>query len=360
MTLKIGTLDITDPVVAPSYGDGLVSRWCRRHLLDPRDEVFVRLTLVAIARAVALMVALGVALHFTRVPPLLVGAVYLAVWGWSVPPVVLMLHNTMHRAFIRSPRWLNRAQGLAMTLFMGIPSAYPEHHLGMHHAEDNMLDDLSSTIRYRRDSFLHFLAYFFRFLFFSHVELALYLRRRGRRRMMRRMLVGELGQLCLIAAVCWASPWFGLFALVLPTIIIRFMMMAGNWGQHAFINTGRSNNGLANAITCVNSAYNRRCFNDGYHIGHHLKASRHWTEMPKDFVDNHAAYVAAGAIVFERVDFFAVSLLLWTGQWRALARRYVRLDGVARSDDEIVAMLRARVQPVREWAAAELAPAQAS
>jgi hypothetical protein len=30
----------------------------------------------------------------------------------------------------------------------------------MHHVEDNMPEDLSSTMRYQRDSFLHFLHYF--------------------------------------------------------------------------------------------------------------------------------------------------------------------------------------------------------
>ena len=44
-----------------------------------------------------------------------------------------------------------------------------------------------------------------------------------------------------------------------------------------------------------------------------------------------------------------VSLLLWTGRWRVLARRFVRLDGQPRSDDEVIALLKARVQPVREW-----------
>ena len=32
-------------------------------------------------------------------------------------------------------------------------------------------------------------------------------------------------------------------------------------------------------------------------------------------------------IVFEGLDFFLVSILLWTGQWKTLAKRYVRLDG---------------------------------
>lgn len=349
---------ITDPVSAPTYEDGVLSRWCREHLAEPRDEVFVRLTLASMARMGVLMVALWVAIYVVHVPAILAGALYLALWGWSVPPVVLMLHCTMHRLFVKSPRWLNRAQLYAMSLTMGIPPAYPDHHLAMHHAEDNMLGDLSSTLRHRRDSFLHFLVYFGRFVLLSYIELPLYFSRTRKHRVMRRMMFGEYGLILVCAVVCWLAPAFGLFALVLPALIIRFMMMTGNWGQHAFINTARSNDGLANAITCINSAYNQRCFNDGYHIGHHLRATRHWTDMPQDFIDNQDKYVAAGAIVFEKIDFFAVSVLLWTGQWKTLARHYVRLDGVERSDEEVIEMLRARVQPVREWKAEELAPAE--
>src|SRR5262249_37279460 len=109
--------------------------------------------------------------------------------------------------------------------------------------------------------------------------------------------------------------------------------------------------------TCVNSGYNRRCFNDGYHIGHHLKANRHWAELPQDFEDNRAMYAEKGALVFEGLDFFLVSVLLWTGPYKTLARRFVRLDGAGRSAADVVARLKRRVVPVveSEWLAA-LAP----
>ena len=82
-----------------------------------------------------------------------------------------------------------------------------------------------------------------------------------------------------------------------------------------------------------------------------MKANRHWTEMPQDFIDNREMYVREGALVFEGVNFFLVSLLLWTGQWRVLAKHFVRLDGKERSDDDVIAMLKSRVQPVQaeEW-----------
>jgi hypothetical protein len=85
----------------------------------------------------------------------------------------------------------------------------------------------------------------------------------------------------------------------------------GNWGQHAFIDPSRPGDSYVNSITCINSPYNQRCFNDGYHIGHHVKQNRHWTELPKDFLDNQARYLKEGCIVFEGIDFFMVSVLLF-------------------------------------------------
>jgi fatty acid desaturase len=233
-----------------------------------------------------------------------------------------------------------------MTFFFGIPTGYTEHHMGMHHVEDNMWDDLSSTLRYRRDSFLDFLAYWARFFFFTLIDLVAYLNKNRRTAMARRALVGELSHQALIVVMLLVNWRVGLVAFAFPYFTVRFMMMAGNWGQHAFINTGRKNDGISNSITCINSGYNKRCFNDGYHIGHHLKANRHWTELPQDLLDSREMYVREGAIVFEGIDFFMVSVLLWTGSWRVLARRFVRLDGKERSDEDVIALLKARVQPV--------------
>jgi len=338
---------ITDPTSAPTYGDGPLSRWCKGALYEPRDEVFVRLSLKVTAVMSVAMVVLFTFFHWALVP------VYLALWGWLSAPVILMLHCTMHRPFIRRPKWLDRIHPYVMSFFFGIPTGYAEHHLGMHHVEDNMPEDLSSTLRYRRDSFLNFLVYFGRFFFGILVELTLYLTRKRRNRMARRALAGELTHVSVIAVAMLIHWRFALVALFIPFCTIKFLMMAGNWGQHAFINTARKNDGLSNSITCINSGYNHRAFNDGYHIGHHLKANRHWTEMPKDLEDNREAYARAGAIVFEGLDFFLVSLLLWTGRWNVLARHFVRLDGQPRSDEDVIAMLKSRVQPVHveDWGA---------
>jgi fatty acid desaturase len=346
-TIPTTPFELKDPTAAPAYGDGPLSRWCKVALYEPRDEVFIRLTLKVSVVMLLAMAGLFAFFHWSLVP------VYLAVWGWYAPPVILMLHCTMHRPFVRHPKWLGRAHPYVMSFLFGIPTGYAEHHMGMHHIEDNMPEDLSSTIRYRRDSFLHFLVYWGRLFIFGVIELPLYLTRKRRRAMVKRVIAGELAHQALIVVALLIDWRFGLVAFAFPYFTVRFMMMAGNWGQHAFINTGRKNDGISNAITCINCSYNRRAFNDGYHIGHHLKANRHWTELPQDFFDNWETYARSEAIVFEGLDFFLVSLLLWTGQWRVLARRFVRLNEGGQSDEDVIVMLKSRVQPVHveDWAA---------
>jgi len=346
------SLTIDDPQTVPTYGDGPLTRWCQRALHDPRDEVFVRLTLRALAIQITAMVLLHAALTYTQLPAWLPCLAYLVLWGWCTPPIILMLHCTMHRKFIRSPEWLDAVHPYVMSVFFGMPMGFREHHIGMHHVEDNMPEDLSSTLRYRRDSFWHFLHYFGRFFFLVSFELPQYLASHKRKKMARSAALGEILQWSVVIGALLLFDWrFGVTAFVLPLVLSRFSMMAGNWGQHAFINTQKPNSGIANAISCINTTYNKRCFNDGYHIGHHVRAKRHWAELPADFLASRELYVREEVIVFQGVDFFMVSLLLWLGAWKTLAKHYVRL-GREMSDEEVIALLQSRVHPVHEWPAA--------
>jgi hypothetical protein len=122
-------------------------------------------------------------------------------------------------------------------------------------------------------------------------------------------------------------------------------MMCGNWGQHAFVDREAPENCYRNSITCINTAYNRRCFNDGYHIGHHIKQTRHWTEMPEDFSSNIATYAKERAIVFSGIDFFMVWLYLMLGRYNWLAKAYVQLDENNKlSESEIIELLKSRTR----------------
>jgi hypothetical protein len=226
------------------------------------------------------------------------------------------------------------------------PETYFAHHVGMHHPENNLEDDLSSTMRFRRDSAVDFARYFLRFFFGILVELLTYLGRRGRRGLLVRAAVGELSFYAALVVLFFVNWRATLFVFFLPFVISRFAMMAGNWAQHAFIDPASPENSYRNSITCINSLYNKRCFNDGYHIGHHIKQTRHWLEMPEDFLRNLDKYEAEGAIVFEGVDYFPVWLGLMFKRYDWLASKMVQLGPRQRSREELVALLRSRTRPI--------------
>jgi hypothetical protein len=334
---------LTDPTKVPTYAPTAFQRGIESMLFDPRDAVFVRLTLKAILVMVPAITLLY--LHFSW---------WVAPFFWLGQllglgsPVILMLHNTMHRPFIKAPRWVNRAHPYAMSLLFGIPTGYMEHHLGMHHVENNLRADLSSTMRFQRDSFFDWLRYAGRFLFFIHFDLWSYLSSKNRRGMAIRAIGSDYLHVIFMVAMCFVNWQATFVAFIAPYFIVRTMMMVGNWGQHAFIDPSRPGDSYVNSITCINSVYNQRCFNDGYHIGHHVKQNRHWAELPQDFLDNMERYRKEGCIVFEGLDFFFVSVLLYLHRYDVLARLFVRLPGDERTDAEVIAFLKSRTARIAD------------
>jgi fatty acid desaturase len=217
----------------------------------------------------------------------------------------------------------------------------------MHHAENNLEDDLSTTLPYRRDSLPHFLAYFFLFFFGALVQLLTYFAKKRRYSLLLRCALGETLFYVAVGGLFFVNWRATLIVFVIPFLITRFAMMAGNWGQHAFVDEAAPANNYRNSITCINSSYNRRCFNDGYHIGHHLKSTRHWTEMPGEFERNIRTYEAEGAIVFAGIDFFVVWFFLMLKRYDWLAARMVPLGDAQPSVEESIAVLRSRTQWTR-------------
>jgi fatty acid desaturase len=331
---------VRDPVYQPLQTPDRQARVAERFIYDRRDIPFLKLMVILSAT----VIPTGVALFFSRSFSWWLGGLHIALVIYFLGPFVLMLHNTSHRRLFRQPwGWMNRYIPWVLGPFFGeSPEAYFTHHVGMHHPENNLDDDLSTTLPYRRDSFVDFLRYFFHFFFFGLFELASYFNARRRRALFWRTLVGELSFYLLAIGLAFVSWRATLIVFVAPLVITRFAMMAGNWAQHAFVEEGSPDNSYRNSITCINCTYNRRCFNDGYHIGHHLKATRHWTELPEEFARSVATYAKENAFVFEGIDFFGVWCCLMLRRYDWLAARIVRLREETRSPDEIIALLRSR------------------
>ena len=334
---------ITDPQTEPKYANSAFQRWIEGMLYETRDAVFVRLAMKNVVLVLPLIIAL-----YLRFSWWFAAATWVVQIAWLAPPAILMLHNTMHRPFFKSPRILNRVVPYTMSLLFGIPTGYMEHHVGMHHSENNLRADISSTMGYQRDSFPHWFLYFLRFLFTSHVKLTKYFLKKNRPAMARRAMTSDALHVVFMIAMSFVNWRATLAAFVVPYCFMRFAMMLGNWGQHAFIDASRPGDSFVNSITCINSSYNRRCFNDGYHIGHHIKQTRHWTEMPGDFEANLDLYFKSGCIVFEGIDFSMVSVFLFLKRYDRLAKAFVRLPGDNRTDAEVIELLKSRTRRIAD------------
>lgn len=337
-------LVVTDPTYRPREHSGLIDRIGLALINDKRDLPFIKL-MMAIS---AIVIPFAVCLYIPGLFSWWLVPVYLfLVLGVFLGPYILMLHNTSHRPLFKVKYgWMRHYITWVMGPFFGeTPETYFAHHIGMHHPENNLEDDLSSTMRFQRDSLADFGRYLGRFYSLGVVELLIYMWRRRRIKLWRRALIGELSYYLAIVALLILNWQATLVVFVIPIIFARFAMMAGNWAQHAFIDASAPDNCYRNSITCINCSYNRRCFNDGYHIGHHLKANRHWTEMPVEFEANRENYAREGAIVFERVDFFIVWFFLMLKRYDWLADRFVDLRG-GMSREEIIALLKERTRRI--------------
>jgi hypothetical protein len=355
------TIVLTDPRYTPKPRYSLFERFALRFIRDPRDLPFAHLC----AQMTFVLLPCAAALFVPGVFRWWLAPVYVALlMGVFFDRYILMLHNTSHRKlFLKQHSWLGFYIPWVLGPFAGqTPGTYFAHHIGMHHAEENMQADLSSTMPFQRDRLWHFLRYWSRFFFFAPIELPIYHARKGRPRYLRMTIIGELAWYALVVTLGFTLGWAPTVTVfVVPLLLARFLMMAGNWAQHAFIDAADPINPYLNSIVTINCRYNRRCYNDGYHVGHHESAGRHWTDMPADFEAKRARYVAHEAIVFEGVDYFMVWLLLMTKQYGALADRFVDLGDTPRSKDEIIALFKRRLRPVTQpQGSASLEPAFAS
>lgn len=278
------------------------------------------------------------------------GLVYIAVFLVYLGPYILMLHNISHRPiFHYSLRFLNFWPQAVLGMFFGMtPYTYFSHHLGMHHPENNLTTDLSSTLKYRRDSFLGFLHYWLSFAIFGIFTLGYYFVKRGRWALFRKAILGEISWYLIITGlVIYWNAEVTLYVFVIPLLLTRFLLMAGNWTQHAFVDTTDPANPYLNSITFIDSPYNKRCFNDGYHIGHHVNMNRHWLDMPGDFLDNLKTYRETQSIVFRKLDYFIIWIFLMAKQYGILSRFFVDLSEKKRSRDEIIDLMRSRMAPLK-------------
>ena len=337
--------EISDPVFSPSSYNAFDKFWLKR-IRDERDLPFIYLTL----NISLIMIPLGILLYMPFIQGWiwwLVAFLYFVFNNFVFKgPFGLMLHCTSHRAWFKEKyNWANYYLPWFVGPFFGqTPDTYASHHLGMHHRENNLEDDLSSTMHYQRDSIRHFMAYFFNFFFLGAVTLSIYFHRLNQKKLRNRVIRGELIFLLMCIGLAFINWQATLWVFILPFILSRLIMMMGNWAQHSFLDARDPGNSYKNSITCINTKYNHKCWNDGYHISHHIKPRLHWTQHPEHLMTNRQKYAENKAIVFDGIDFLRVWIFLMGKNYKKLAHHLVNIDGMYQSEKEAIKMLKSRTR----------------
>ncbi|MBL8000860.1 MAG: fatty acid desaturase [Flavobacteriales bacterium] len=338
----------TDPVFAPPDRYSAFDRFLLRLIRDPRDLPFPYLSL----KVFFTLVPMAVLLYLPGVTGWLwwtIAVVYFYVNNITYKgPFGLMLHCTTHRALYKPEHnWLNGFIPYVIAPFFGqSPDTYRAHHVGMHHVENNLALDESSTMPYQRDSGWGFLRYYFTFLFTGIWTLVSYLLGRRRNKLAWQAARGEAIFLLMCAALCLVNAPATIAVFILPFMAFRLVAMAGNWVQHTFIDPEDPGNSFRNSITCINVKFNHKCWNDGYHISHHIEPTMHWTDHPRYFREHLADFERERAVVFAGLNYLDVFILLMRDRYDLLAARFVDLGGRFANDAEVEAFLRSRVVPI--------------
>jgi fatty acid desaturase len=118
--------------------------------------------------------------------------------------------------------------------------------------------------------------------------------------------------------------------------------MLGNFSQHSFVDFDDPGNNYKNSINCINHPYNKKCWNDGYHIDHHNKPALHWTLYPVHFQENLDEFAKHKAFVFENLDFLRIWILLMRNDYKKLASHLVNINGAFESEEEAITLMKKR------------------
>ena len=340
------TLETTDPKWKDNGELSAVDRFFLERIRDERDLIFPRNAFRIVLRVCLPALVLFALPHWLT---LALAVPYIAwVFTQFTGRYMLMLHASCHRVlFKREYEVWNKWIPWMLGPFFGMtPTSFFTHHIGMHHPENNLEPDLSSTMGYQRDKFTHFLHYWARFNIAGYLHLSRYFLARRRRKIVRTLLGGELAWLVAVAVLFYLNWAATLVVFIVPLLLIRFFLMAGNFAQHSFVDMDDPANPYRNSTCLINTKYNHKAYNDGYHIVHHIEPSLHWSEMALWFEERAEEFGRQDAIVFSGIgDNQAVFWSLMLGGWDKLASHMVDLPGApVRTQEEKITFLKSRVQ----------------
>ncbi len=135
---------------------------------------------------------------------------------------------------------------------------------------------------------------------------------------------------------------------IIPFLFARLVMMIGNWAQHAFVDPDEPENDLGSTINCINTIYNHKCWNDGYHTIHHIRPGAHYTEYPLIFRENISRIARNKTLVFENIHYLHIFFYLVTKRYDKLAANLVNIDHAFKNEPDAIVLMKSRTKKFNE------------
>jgi hypothetical protein len=243
--------DIKNIHIPPIINHAIIQpyiRWAQTIVRYKTDVVFVTHTLLYLSTSVPSALYLFHNFAYAH------AICHCIMMGWYCGAFTLMLHNHIHNNGVLAKQYafFDHLVPYILEPLMGHTwDSYFYHHVKHHHSEGNGPDDLSSTIRYQRDSLLHFSCYVGRFFAFVWIELPLYFIRKKRYGLAIKACASELASYMFIVVMLKRNFRAAFFTLALPLVMMRIGLMVGNWGQHAFVDEMDPDSNFRSSITLI-------------------------------------------------------------------------------------------------------------
>ncbi|NSZ87682.1 fatty acid desaturase (plasmid) [Agrobacterium tumefaciens] len=310
-----------------------VEIWLGKRLRQPLDIYFVRLTFCSSL----LLTFPFLLIVFPQTVSLPTIIIYLFVLLRTATMQENIIHYDVHNHFFRWKhlkvrrerdifQFLNGYVNLVVPLLScRFPYHYTVEHLVIHHAENNGWDDVQSTLRYDRKSFLDFCEFALSLglqVTFSFSWYA-YLAKRNLKKPIRLIVKGQIIRYSTIIILSFFNPVAAALLIFVP-ILSGVPRAVSIFFWHGLVDTKDPNNIYTNTINIDEQTG----MGFGWHVEHHLRPGTHWFNQTEQARQDTSIYGDNGVITYiptpELQHLFLQAM--WRRRFDLLAERCLPTD----------------------------------
>ena len=331
--------------------------WFVTRMRHPDDAVWARLLFFTSLMIWPVFVLMAWPASFGLLTVLL----YSAIMSVMSPAIVNFEHGDSHYHVFRThcatsrlDRLILRGIDLYVTYLLSlvlarVPHWYEVQHVVIHHAEDNGPNDTQSTLEYDRASFVEFARCAHRFAVSGLVahDVIAYLIKNRRRKALRSLVFGLFAFYAFVIALAFIN-WKCAFVLIIYRYVSGILSAMGFFQEHGIVDVSRPDNIYVNSLHFIAPDNLHGSRGEDFHIAHHLRPARHWTEYPSELGGEIERYEAEGAVGFMdgTGHIAAYYRLLWKRDFLGLAQYFVTFGPCKLSAAEMAELLRRRTRPL--------------